>query len=409
MGEHVAKAVIMPALGMSQDTGRLIAWLKKEGDKVEAGEMLMEIETDKAIVQIESPTSGILSNVSAAEGDIVPVGQAIALISAPGESTIRGPKADENRESFSASSASPMVSIPAAPVQSESAGIPASLPGRRTPASPKARRLAKERGILLSELVGSGPLGAIVAVDIPEALPSVQSESKQSAERVVAPRDVSDHGTFAERVPRSQAASVEIRLRREVDATQLIFWRSEIHRHTDVKVTYTDMLIRMLASCLLRHPYLNASWRGGEMQFNSDANIGFVLPTETGAVVPVVHRANELSFSEIGRRCAELVELADKAGLTRENIEGATFTITDLGMLGVDSFDAVVLPPQVAALAVGRVAERLILVDKQVETRPVIQLTLSCDYRVIDGWRGAAFLKSLVEVIENPIKLLIYP
>jgi pyruvate dehydrogenase E2 component (dihydrolipoamide acetyltransferase) len=402
----MAKSVIMPVLGMSQDTGRLVKWLKQEGDRVEAGEALMEIETDKATVEIESTATGILQEVSATEGDLVPVGQTIALIAEPGEEVNEGENETEGKPSTLGESAEPVDRKPIAPVDS---GVHGSL-GRhpRIPASPKARRLAKELGIPLSSLRGSGPDGAIVGADIPH----------QSVSSSFATGGSSDHPrVIPSGDPRASAGSLDFGgpsagayfyLRREVDASGLLFWRNQIRERTKVQVTHIDMLIRFLTSCLNRYPHLNVSIGEEGVRFNSAANIAFTVLRESDAVSPVIHRADKLSFAEISIERARLSERAGQNALSSNEVEDATFTVNDVGLFDIDSFDSPVASPQVAGLAVGRLTKSLRSVNGKSEWNQVFQLTLSCNCRVVDGLRAAAFLRSLVELIEDPTKLLTY-
>ncbi|MDR7484679.1 MAG: dihydrolipoamide acetyltransferase family protein [Armatimonadota bacterium] len=377
--------VIMPALGVAQETGKVLRWLRREGDIVRQGEPLLEIETDKATVELEAPASGLLSAISAAEGETVPVGRTIAHILGPGETQ-------------------------AAPPVAPSPPPPASAPATsaRVAASPKARRLARERGIALAGVVGSGPGGAVLASDV--ARLSTHAAVPRQAGASVPEASVPALGTIwrlmAERTTSSWTTAPHFFLLREVDATRLIAWRETYQKRVGTEVTYTDLLVRLVSTALGAHPHLNARWDAGHIVFHEAIHIGVAVATEAGLVVPVIHDAGRLSVAEIARRRAELVERARAGRLRPDDIQGGTFTISNLGMYGVDAFVAIINPPQAAILAVGRIAGRVVPVDGQPAVRPMMLLCLSCDHRVVDGVRGAQFLAALVDLIEEPASLV---
>jgi pyruvate dehydrogenase E2 component (dihydrolipoamide acetyltransferase) len=365
--------VIMPALGMAQETGKVLRWLKAEGETVVKGEPLLEIETDKVTVELESPADGTLAGVRAAEGDEVPVGRAIAFVLAAGESTPED----------------------AAPAPETAATAPASGNGevapvtigdarpRRALASPKARRIAAERGIDLDALDGSGPSGSIVAADVARgtAAPAISSLWK----------------TMAERTTASWQATPHFYLRRAVDASGLQAWRND-----HAGVSHTDQLVKLVAEALRRHPRVNSTWRDGAIVQCDGINVAIAVATEDGLIVPVVHGADRLALDQIAARRKELVAAAREGRLRPEDVTGGSFTISNLGMYGVDSFDAIVNAPQAAILAVGRIVERIVAVDGRPAVRPVLELSVSFDHRVVDGARGAEFLDTLAGLIEEP-------
>lgn len=347
----------MPALGMNQDTGRLIAWLRSEGDTVARGEPIMEIETDKATVEVEAPADGVLAGITAREGDEVPVGRRVAVILRPGETLHAPPAADDARAA-------------------------------RPPASPLARRLAAEAGIDVAALAGSGPGGAVKAADVPGAAPQ---------------RGI--WATMARRSAESWATVPHFSLEREVDAGRLESWRASALRTTE-GVTVTDLLVRLTGACLPRHPLVNGRWDGRRTVTNDDVNVGFAVAVEQGVVVAVVRGADRLSLAGVVARRRELVERARAGRLRHEDVEGATFTISNLGMFAVDAFTAIVDAPQAAILAVGRIRDGLVPVNGLAEVRRRVRLTMSCDHRAVDGARAAAFLTDLGDLIEEPAALL---
>ena len=378
----MASDVIMPALGMAQETGKVLRWLKSPGDTVRKGESIVEIETDKVTVEIEAPASGILSDVTARAGDVVPVGQAIALIVAPGEA------------------ASPLARKVAEQEHSTAAAVPAA---RLAAASPKARRLAAERGRDVSALRGSGPGGAVLAADVATAkLPEVPP-----ARSVEAPGVSTVWRIMAERMTASWTTAPHFYLVREVNVSRLVSWLEKARKQTGAHVTYTDLLVKLIAATISQHPAVNASWKDGVIVRNADINIGLAVAIDDGLVVPVLHRADTLSLAELATCREDLVSRAQAGKLRPPDIQGGGFTISNLGMYGVDAFNAIVNPPQAAILAVGRIADRVVALNGQPAVQPTMVLTLSCDHRALDGARGAQFLGALAELIEEPLALLV--
>ena len=377
----------MPALGMAQDTGTVLRWLRGEGETVTRGEPLLEVETDKATVEIESPADGTLAGVRAAAGDQVPVGQVVAVVVAVGEA--------------------PPASEPAPPA-------PAELPsqGRRL-ASPKARRMAAELGIEIADVEGSGPGGAVLAADVegagpPAATPPAAVKPPAAGEPPAATVPTgSVWRIMAERTTQSWQGVPHFFLHRQVDAGRLLSWRAAaIARPGGGRTSHTDLLIRIAAEALSRHPRINATWRDGVVGLETEVGIGIAVATEDGLVVPVLRGAEALGLAGITQRRLELVERARSARLTPDDLTGGTFTISNLGMYGVDSFDAILNAPQAAILAVGRIADRVVPVGGVPAIRPMLELSLSCDHRVIDGARGAEFLGTLADLIEEPAGLI---
>ena len=439
------KELIMPALGMAQDEGVLLRWLKKEGEMVQAGEPLMEVATDKVDVQVEAPASGLLTAVTAQEGDEIPVGQVIALIAAEGEELpakpVSAPLATDIEDSEGEPPAqsvpsesrvpSPVAARMAAQHGIDLADVPAvggrisredieahmrtAGAGVRVLASPKARRLARERGIDLASLAGNGPQGAVLAADVPLTV-QPPTESITQPQPVPAPAaSPPDQPTvsrmwqiMAQRLTASWTSVPHFYLVREVDATGLQGWRSLLASKTPdrVNVTYTDLLTKLTALSLARFPRLNPSWRDGEILFNPDINIGLAVAVPEGLLVPVVHKADQLQVQDIAARRTDLVARANRAALMPDDFAGGTFTISNLGMYGVDAFNAIVNPPQAAILAVARITDRVVAVDGQPAVRPMLTLTLSCDHRAVDGVMAAQFLDTLAALIEEPLRAL---
>ena len=421
----MAKDVIMPALGMAQETGTLIQWLKSPGDSVTKGEPLMEIETDKATVEIEAPASGILSSVTAQAGDVVPVGQRIAVILAPGESESNTVPQTTPSTALSPQGDSKPVSINATPVAARLAAehnldisqikpnggqirkedVLAYLDNQRKPfavtrilASPKAKRLAQERGIELANIYGSGPDGAVLAIDLP-----AEATSPGEGETIAVSRI---WRVMVDRLSEAWRTIPHFYLMREVNASRLVSWRESTQKNSAEKITYTDLLVRLTAAALRKYPRLNASWQNDNIVLNSEINIGLAVAVEDGLLVPVIHHCDEMNLNQLAARRNEIVVRAKSNKLTLDDFSGGTFTISNLGMYGVDAFNAIVNPPQAAILAVSRIADRVVPLNGQPAVQPMMTLSLSCDHRVVDGARGAEFLQALADMIEEPLQLL---
>jgi pyruvate dehydrogenase E2 component (dihydrolipoamide acetyltransferase) len=379
----------MPALGMAQETGKVVRWLRAEGDEVAKGDPLVEVETDKVTVEVEAPAAGTLAAVRAAEGDEIPVGEPIAIVLAAGE------------EAPAPVSSGPVRGqTPTRPERTRRGLTPSTAerdgPGesRRALASPKARRLAEAKGLKITDIAGSGPNGAVVAADIERHVSSPETFEVGSVWRVM-----------AERTQRAWQEVPHFFLMREVDATRLDGWRAAVRRRAE-NVTHTDLLVRLVAAALREHPRVNASWRDGRIVANNEVNVGIAAAIDDGLVVPVIHRADELELPEIAQRRTDLVAAARDNKLKPDDVRGGTFTISNLGMFGVDAFTAIVNAPQAAILSVGRIAERAVVADGAVVPRPTLVLGLSFDHRVVDGVAGARFLDTLASLIEEPAGLV---
>jgi pyruvate dehydrogenase E2 component (dihydrolipoamide acetyltransferase) len=382
----VPTEVIMPALGLAQETGKVIRWLKAEGETVAKGEALLEVETDKVTVEVEAPADGTLGGIRAGEGDEVPVGEAVAFVLGAGES---------------APEPAAVAAESQAPAQEASADRPAERATEPTPrrrlASPKARRLAREHGVDLDSVTGSGPHGSVLAADLETA---GGDGAATLATGAVWQR-------MAERVAKSWQTVPHFFLVREVDAGRLQAWRETARRRPGCEgLTHSDLLVRICAAALREHPRVNATWRDGSVAGQDEINVGLAVATDEGLVVPVLHGADHLDLPGLVARRAELVEAARKGRLAPADVRGGTFTITNLGMYGVDAFLAVVNAPQAAILAVGRIADRVVPVDGSPGVRPTMTISLSFDHRVVDGARGAEFLDAVAALIEEPAGLV---
>jgi pyruvate dehydrogenase E2 component (dihydrolipoamide acetyltransferase) len=401
----MAFRVIMPALEVAQETGKLVAWLKNEGDSVQKGELLLEIETDKAVMEVEAEADGILTGVVARPGEEFPVGHVIAWILSPGESIPHEGNGEAEAEALKATPATAAALAPET--------VAEQIAAHASQISPKARRLAKEAGIDISKVKGTGPGGEILASDIRDA---IEAQAQPAAPVPVTPaaaesEPLSSIGRLmAERTTQSWTTVPHFFVEREVDAGGLNRVRAvlgpAIEQALSVKLTHTDLLIALVARTLLKHPRLNASWIDNGIQLNSSVNISIAMAVEDGVVAPVVMNAHTAPLSEIAKLRRELTERARAGRLRMTDLTGGTFTISNLGMFQVDSFSAIITPPQAAIVAVGAIKDRVVPIEGGVGVRPTLRLTISADHRIADGAKAAAFLKDLAAAIEDPEKSL---
>ncbi|MFN8469894.1 MAG: dihydrolipoamide acetyltransferase family protein [Caldilineaceae bacterium] len=432
--------VIMPVLGMAQDSGVLVRWLKQPGQSVARGEILFEVETDKAVQEIEAQASGILGPWLAREGEVVPVTQVVAQLYAPGEllpaALAPGPLSAATLPKAAAVAATPLAArmaaahdIDLAKVQTESgkvqkADVLAYLaateqrPAGRILASPKARRLAGERHLDLAGLQGSGPGGAVLAADVLAWRPPVVEKPVPVAQEVRPPGAVGKADDMpmiptshtwqrmAERTTQAWISTPQFYLQRRALAPRLVEWLHGARSRSTQKVTVSDLLVMACARCLALHPQVNRSWQDGRLVAFSSINVGLAVALEDGLVVPVIHHADRLSLHEIAHARAELAARAREGRLRSGDVTDGTITISNLGMFGVDRFLAILNPPQAAILAAGAIRDEVVPLNGQPAVQPVIDLTVTFDHRVVDGAIAARFLQTLAAIVEEPLRLL---
>ena len=405
----MAVAVIFPKLDEAMRSGKIVKWVKNEGNQVEKGEVIVEIETEKTSFEIEAETSGILSQISAKAGDDVPVGTIIAYILKPGE------KAPEVSEPVVVARAQEEASTPSAAVTTKAPVAETAGEAKAIKASPLARNVAKEHNIDLSLVTGTGPGGRITKEDVLQAV--------EDRKAVTAPTSPEASGMAEEVVPLSTMREViaermtqsfqvpHFYLTVEVDAQELLNTRKQllpvIENKTGIRLTLTDLIIKMAAKALEDNPSLNCSYVDGGVKLFKRIDIGLVTAVEGGLVVPVIHQANQKSLAEIAQVRAELVQKARTRALTKEEMKGSTFTISNMGMYEIDQFSAIIQPPEAAILAVARIVDKPVVKDGEIVVRPMMTLTLSIDHRVLDGAMGAQFLQSLKNYIENPFDIIL--
>jgi pyruvate dehydrogenase E2 component (dihydrolipoamide acetyltransferase) len=396
----VATEVILPRLGQGMESGTIVRWLKSEGEPVEKGEPLFELDTDKVTQEVEAETAGVLLKIAVSEGE-VPVGQTVAFIGAEGEDVPEVAAAAPQEEP----KPSRPQSAPATVEVREEAAV-ASGNGR-IKASPLARRMARERGIELSGIRGTGPDGRIVAEDIERA------EAGRPAAPAAAPARMP--AGEVERVPLSNVRKTIARrlteawqipvfqLQASADMTRVNALVARLReRDPDVRITVTDVLTKVCAQALIRHREVNAEFGEDAILLHPSANVGLAVAAPQGLVVPVIRSAERLALTEIAGVRADLVGRARENKLRAEDLEGGTFTISNLGMYAVERFTAVLNPPQAAIVAVGATEERVVPVGGETAVRPMVTLTGTFDHRAVDGAPAAAFLQTLKESLEDP-------
>ncbi len=418
----MATEVKLPRLGQGMESGTIVRWLKREGDAVRHGEPLYELDTDKVTQEVESEQDGVLLQILVEAGE-VDVGTSIAVMGAAGEDVATGspeaatpdPATDLPADAAPASVAgsAPVPPREAAPVvppeaQPDAATLTPRSDGR-IKASPLARRIARERGVELATVTGTGPDGRVLAEDVERSAtaPTTTAVGTGPLPLEAVPEVVpltSIRKTIARRLTDAWAAPV-FQLGVSADMTEALALRERlVERRVEgaAKPTVNDVLVKLVAATLARHPAVNATFTGDEIHRFASANVGIAVAAPAGLFVPVIRAAERLTIQEIAQARADLVDRARDGKLTLQDLEGGTFSVSNLGMYGVEQFVAVLNPPQVAILAVGAVRDEAVVVEGEIAVAPIARLVLTCDHRAIDGADGAEFLRTLVGLIENP-------
>lgn len=430
----MATPVVMPKLEMSQETATVIAWLKQDGQEVQKGEPLLTVETDKVTIDIECPASGVLAGVRVQADDVVPVTETIAYVLQPGEPLPAGARreparamatpvaqrmaADHGLDLGTLAGTGPggkvtKADVEAAIGQASQQSTPTA--GVKARATPAARRIARGRGIDVAEIHGgSGPRGRIQAADV-MAYTRVEAGPEPGpaeAAQVVPLRGM--RRRIAERMTASYQTTPHITLTVEVDVSAVQALRAELNARAErlgaPRISVTAILVKVCAWALQRHSWVNASLHGEEIHLHPSVNIGVAIALDEGLIVPVIRQAEKLGLAEIAARMQDLAARAHQGTLTPQEVTGGTFTISNLGMYGINRFTAIINPPESAILAVGRIAKRSVVVEQDGQDvaviRPVMDMTLSADHRVLDGAVAARFLRDLVDALEHPNLLL---
>ncbi len=415
----MATDVTLPRLGQGMESGVIVRWLKQEGDTVAKGEPLYELDTDKVTQEVEAEVDGVLQKIVVAEGE-VEVGATIAVIETNGAggapTAEEAPAKEEEQADEPAPEAAPATEAaarePEAGPENDAPTAAAAQGDGRLKASPLARRIARERGVDLATLTGTGPEGRILAEDVERAPVGGAGPAAGPAEApgLAPPGEIeivqlsSVRKTIARRLSEAWTAPV-FQLGVSADMTEVLALRETLVERMgegDVKPTVNDVFVKLAAVALVRHRAVNATFSGEEIQRHPAAHVGIAVAAPQGLVVPVVRDADRRTVQEIARARADLVSRARDNKLKLPDLEGGTFTISNLGMFGVEQFTAVLNPPQVAILAVGSVKDEVVVRDGEVEIAPIVQLMLTCDHRAIDGADGARFLQALVAFVERP-------
>ena len=424
----MATEVIMPRMSDTMEEGKILKWLKKVGDRIEVGDIIAEVETDKADMEMEALDDGFLTEIRAQEGESVPVGSVIALLGEEAEVGVAStPPARTARSSASTPPAGRRADAKASPpaakkVRKIREAAPKKPPVRkkdeRILASPIVRKIAAERGIELAKVQGSGPGGRIIKQDLEgaEAIP-VAAELKTlpaSPPAATTPTGRVEpfsrmRATIAKRMADSMREAPHFYVTTEIDMSEAVRLRTSLKLSDRVSadVTYTHVLVKAVAVALGRHPRLNASFTGDGRELKDEINIGIAVALDDGLIVPVLHDCQALSLLDIAAQANALVERARTGKPTTQDLSGGSFTISNLGMYPVEHFTAVINPPQAAILATSAIKERPVVRDGQVVISRTMMATLSCDHRVLDGATGAQFLQELKNLLENPVGLMV--
>lgn len=432
----MANLVIMPKQGLLMTEGTIISWLIAEGETIEAGQPLFEMETDKLTIEIESPASGTLLKILKGEGEVVPITETIAIIGEPGE----------NYASFlDQGSQAPVAEVKEAPAEAVQPSLTtvARKPGERVRMSPRARGLAQKHQLAVEEIAGSGPEGLIIERDVkaaleakatkPKATPVArkmaeehgldlaqiggdQRINKEAVSKVLSSQVKAEHletlvpmtgmrKVIAERMKLSLETMAQANHRMKIDVSELVRMREKL-KTSGVKISYNDIFMKMTAQTLMEFPMINASLTEGGILTKHYVNLGMAVSVPNGLVVPVIKDAHLLTLQGLGQASEALVEKAKKGGLTLDDYIGGTFTISNLGMFDVDDFTPIINPPESAILGIGKIEKQPVVLEDQVVIRPMVTLSLSYDHRIIDGALAAQFLQSLKAKLTNPYLLL---
>jgi pyruvate dehydrogenase E2 component (dihydrolipoamide acetyltransferase) len=415
-----AEIVLMPKMSDTMSEGVIAAWHKKVGDPVKSGELLAEIETDKATMEYESYNTGTLLYIGADAGKPVPVNGVLAIIGEKGADWKTLLNAHQAKQSGSAEAKQAgAATTPAAPPVGQPQPPPSTIQSNgRVKASPLAKRLAKEKGYDIGKIPGSGDQGRVTRRDVENYKPVTEAAGKQAGAPVVLPPVVGKESfeevtvsqmrkTIARRLSESKFTAPHFYLTMEINMDKAVEARKSINEVSPVKISFNDMVLKAVAAALRQHPDVNVSWLGDKIRKNHHIHIGVAVAVKDGLVVPVVRFADNKSLSHIAAEVKELAQKAHDKKLQPSDWEGSTFTISNLGMFGIEEFTAIINPPDACILAVGGIKETAVVKNGQLVPGNVMKVTLSCDHRAVDGAVGAAFLKTLKGLLEDPVRILI--
>ncbi len=409
----MAVEVRLPQLAASMADGVISKWLKNVGETVRKGESLFEVESDKVTTEVESPADGVLRRIQVPEGQKVEVGSVLAIIGSPDEII---PETNGGGTAAATAASSGSVAVATTPVQATSQATKVFV-------TPRARKVAEELGVDVNRVKGTGPGGRILERDVLAAAASIQAApaappptpSAPPAAPAAVPGTVVPltgiRRTIAERMTRSQQTVAEVTITAEVDVGEIVKLREQVNgewqQQHGIKVSYTDVIIRAAARALREHPEVNASFAEDGIHLHSEINIGVAVALDTGLIVPVIRHADQKSLLEIAQSSRDLAERARQNRLTRDDVSGGTFTISNLGMYGVEAFTPIINLPECAILGVGQVAERAVVRNGQIVIRPTMWLSLTFDHRIVDGAPAARFLARIRQLLESPYLLFV--
>jgi len=418
----MAEIIRMPKMSDTMTEGVVVKWLVKEGDTVKSGDIIAEVETDKATMDFECYSKGTLLHIAVGEGQAVPVDGLVAIVGQPGEdfSALLNAGQATAAASNNAPAAEPVNTVAAVtPVQSSPAApvsnaAPVSAPANNTGrilASPLARKLAADKGIDLSQVNGSGENGRIVKQDVEQ----FQAPAQAAPAATVFPGTESYEEvpvsqmrkTIAARLSESKFSAPHFYLNIEVNMDKAVAAREQLNAISEVKISMNDLVVKAVAGALRKHPKVNSSWLGTKIRYNHHIHVGVAMALEEGLLVPVVRFADQKSLSQISAEVKEYGKKAREKKLQPQDWAGNTFTVSNLGMFGIDSFTAIINPPDACILAVGAVKDTVGVVNGEVKPVKTMNVTLSCDHRVVDGATGAQFLQTFRALLEEPVRMLV--
>jgi pyruvate dehydrogenase E2 component (dihydrolipoamide acetyltransferase) len=407
----MAEIVRMPKLSDTMTEGVVAKWHKKVGDKVKNGELLADIETDKATMEFESFQDGTLLHIGVEEGKGAAVDSILAILGNPGEDISgllsgAGSAAVSTIKEEGVKTAAVMTTAAAAPAV---VPVASSTENGRIKASPLAKKIAEEKGIDLNQLKGSGDEGRIIKRDVEQFKPaaSTQYAAVAGTESYTEETVSQMRKTIARRLAESKFSAPHFYLGIDIDMSKAMEARKSVNEISPVKVSFNDFVIKAVAHSLKQHPKINSSWLGDKIRYNKHVHIGVAVAVEEGLLVPVVRFADQKGLAQISTEVKEYGQKAKDKKLQPSDWEGNTFTISNLGMFGIEEFTAIINPPDACILAVGGIRETPVVRNGQIVAGHMMKVTLSCDHRVVDGATGAAFLQSLKGMLEEPVRLLV--
>jgi len=374
--------VIMPKLGQTMEEGKIARWVKKEGDRVEKGDVLLEITTDKATLEVEAYGSGILRKILAKEGETVPVTQLIGIVAEEGEE-LPDLKRQEKPETGKTAE---KTETPKKQETKSALQAAAASSGKKTKASPLAKKIASQKGIDLSALKGTGPGGRIVKEDVLSAVPGGEPARPSRMREAIAAA-----------MSKSKKEIPHFYLTSEVQMKEVARKRENLEG-----VSYTHVIIKAVADALSEFPALNATWEDGKIVNPAEIRIGIAVGVEDGIITPVLSKPDKKTLQEISTQTKQIVERAKAKKLSVDEYSNATFTISNLGMFGVESFLPIIIPPQACILGIGTIVQKCVVIDGNIEIGPVMKISLSADHRIVDGIAAATFTQKLTDILENP-------